>query len=103
MTLIPEGSAIDEAKLREILRSLEEDLRELEGSVQSPVGPVLDPSSLRTAAELLEGTRAMLERPGDRSREALLREVNLAYATSLAVIDIVKSHTATSKVPRPRR
>jgi hypothetical protein len=100
MTLIPEGSPITEEALREILRSLEEDLRELESSVRAPGARVLDPSSLRTAAELLEGTYAVLESPEEGGRAALLHRVNLAYATSLAVIDIVKSHTEISKVPR---
>lgn len=68
-----------------------------------PGGKVLHPGSLRTAQELLEATRSLLERPGPRSSGELAAEANLAYATLISVIDLVKSHTDLPKVPPPRK
>jgi hypothetical protein len=37
-----------------------------------------------------------------RSREELAAEANLAYAAMLAVVDLVKSHTDTPRLPAHR-
>jgi len=51
-----------------------------------------EPASLETASSLLVATLELLNRPGHRSRDELTREVSLANAALLAVIDLVKSH-----------
>ena len=88
--------------LEALVRSLRADLDETEELVTQPRGKVLDPASLRTAQELLEATRSVLDRAGPLSQAELAAEANLAYSTMLAVIDLVKSHTDVPRVPRAR-
>ena len=45
---------------------------------------------------------ARLDVPGATSPAALAADVNLAYATLVAVIDLVKSRTDVPRVPRIR-
>ena len=61
-----------------------------------------DPARLNPAAELLRSTLSIVEAPGSRIREQVLREVNLADATLLAVIDLVNAHTDVPRGPRKR-
>ena len=91
------------ATLAELRRSLGEELREL-AAAPTPAGTrVVDPASLATVQELLASVLALLDRsPPDRP-EDVAAEANLAYATLLAAIDLVKSHTDLPKVPPPRR
>jgi hypothetical protein len=100
MPLILDSSSISGEVLRELHRSLREDLEATRELVRDPNGTVLDPVSLETAGELLRSTLALLALPGPRDPEALAAEVNLAYATLLSVIDLVKSHTNVPRVPR---
>lgn len=100
MPLVLDPRSLSEKALRELLQSLRRDLEETAGFVEQPPGTVRDPASLTTAAELLRSTLATLDLPGRRSREALAAEINLAYATLAAVIDLVKSHTEVPLVPR---
>jgi hypothetical protein len=102
MALVSEPDRMPEPVLRELVRSLREDLQESAAMIAEPRGRVLDPASLRTAAELLEAARATLDRPGERTRAELAADANLAYATMVALIDLVKSHTDVPKVPPPR-
>jgi len=102
MPLILDASALSEETLRELVRSLREDLKEMEEPILRPSARVLDPASLRTAEELLSSARAILDRPGVRDRVLLVAEANLAYAVLLALIDLLKSHTDVPKVPPPR-
>jgi hypothetical protein len=102
MPLVQAPSALPREALEELLRSLREDLHETEELVRAPPGVVRDPASLEAAADLLRSTLAVLDLPGPRSAEALVSEINLAYATIVAVIDLVKSHTDVPKVPRAR-
>ena len=102
MPLVLDPDSIPEAVLRELHRSLSEDLAETLELVRHPRGPVRDPASLTTAEGLVESTRAVIERPGPRSRDELAAEANLAYSTILAAIDLVKSHTDVPAVPRSR-
>ncbi len=102
MPLVLHPTELSEPALGELLTSLVKDLDEMEELVHHPNRPVVDPASLRTAAELLEGVRKVLARPGPRTKEDLASEANLAYATMLAVVDLVKSHTKGPRVPPPR-
>jgi hypothetical protein len=102
MPLVLDPDRIPEPVLRELHRSLSDSLAETLELVEHPRGPVLDPASLSTAKELIASTQAVLVRPGERSRGELAAEANLAYATMVAAIDLVKSHTDVPTVPRSR-
>ena len=102
MPLVLDPERHSRASLEALVRSLRSDLEELRGPVGHPRGAVLDPASLETARGLLEAALATLARPGPRNRRRLADEANLAYATLLAVIDLVKSHTDVPRVPARR-
>lgn len=102
MTLILGPSSISATTLEEMHRSFREDLAGLRELVREPGGKIREPASLETANELLSSTLAVLELPGHRAPEAMVSEVNLAYATLVAVIDLVKSHSEVPLVPRRR-
>jgi hypothetical protein len=102
MPLVLDPDRLPEATLRELARSLRQDLEELQETVDSPRGRVLDPASLEVAGELLRSAKARLDLPGRQDRAGWAADANLAYATLLAVIDLVKSHTDVPKVPRSR-
>jgi len=61
-----------------------------------------DPARLNPAAELFRSTLSIVDAPGSRNREQVLREVNLANAILLAAIDLVKAHTDVPRGPRKR-
>ena len=69
----------------------------------APKAKVLDPQSLLTARELLDAALAVMRRPGERTAIEFAADADLGYATSLAVLDLVKSHTDAPKVPPPRK
>jgi hypothetical protein len=100
MPLVLDPNSLAPEVLVELRRSLRDDLAETRRMVEEPRGKVLDPASLATASELLTATLVRLELPPPESASALASDVNLAYATLLAVIDLVKSHTDVPKVPR---
>ncbi|MCI4373889.1 MAG: hypothetical protein L3K02_09675 [Thermoplasmata archaeon] len=102
MPLVQDPEALPESILRELHQSLATDLIETLELVRHPHGAVLDPASLTTAEELIQSARAVLDRAGPRSRAEWAAEANLAYATMLAAIDLVKSHTDVPTVPRSR-
>jgi hypothetical protein len=102
MALVNDPDSLSEPVLDELVRSLAGDLDETVEMVEKPRGRVLDPASLVTARELLESARAVLRRPGPRSKAERAAEANLAYATLIAVIDLVKTHTDVPRVPPPR-
>jgi hypothetical protein len=103
VTLVNDPERYSESLLDELVRSLRTDLDDVEEMVREPRGRVLDPASLVTAGELLQGAKAMLDRAGARTRAERAAEANLAYATMLAVIDLVKSHTDVPRVPASRK
>jgi hypothetical protein len=88
--------------LEELRRTLREDLAETLDAILYPPGAVRDPTSLETAQALVQAAMAVLDRPGARDPKALAEEANLAYATMLAAIDLLKSHTDVPRVPPPR-
>lgn len=102
MPLVLDPEAVPEPVLRELHRSLSDDLAETLELVRNPRGTVRDPASLATAEDLIASARALLGRPGPRGRTELAAEANLAYATMLAAIDLVKSHTDVPWVPKAR-
>jgi len=103
MPLVHDPTSLPPKILEELLRSLRDDLAETSELVQHPPGTVLDPTSLETASELIRSTLARLDRPGPGTPESLGADINLAYATLLAVIDLLKSHTDVPRVPRSRK
>jgi hypothetical protein len=102
MPLVNDPSSFSVPVLKELLRSLRDDLAATAELVDHPTGAVRDPASLVAATELLRATLAVLDLPGRRTSQTLAAEVNLAYATMVSVIDLVKSHTDVPRVPRAR-
>jgi hypothetical protein len=103
VALVSEPDRLPRSVLEELVRSMRAELEEVEEMVTHPRGNVLDPESLRTAQELLEATRRMMDRAGPRTPTELADEANLAYAAVLSILDLVKSHTDVPKVPLPRK
>ncbi len=103
MALVSDPERLPAAVLDDLVRSLRADLADTEEMITSPRGRVLDPASLLTAQELLTAAVQVLDRAGARTPSERAGEANLAYATLLAVIDLVKSHTDVPKVPPPRK
>jgi len=101
--LVLDAERLPRTVLDELHQGLRVSLAETLESIDHPRGAVVDPQSLRTARELVEAAVAVLERPGRRDARALGDEANLAYASMLAAIDLVKSHTDVPRVPRPSR
>jgi hypothetical protein len=102
MPLVLDPNSLTVATLQELRRSLRNDLEETRELIDRPAGRVVDPASLETARELLRSVLGRLDVPGPEDPAALAADVNLAYATLVAVIDLVKSHTDVPKVPRSR-
>ena len=102
MPLIPDGSAIRPETLHALLEELRTDLTGLLEDIAHPRAPVIDPASLRTAEELVRAALARIERSRDADPHGQAADVNLAYATMLAAIDLLKSHTDGPRVPRHR-
>jgi len=103
MPLVLDPTAHSAESVGLLRKSLRDDLADTVEFVRNPGGAVVDPASLETASDLLQSTLAVLDRAGPRSREETAAEANLAYATLLAVIDLVKSHTELPRVPRARK
>lgn len=103
MPLVLDPDRLPPGMLEDLCRELREGLSETLESILNPRGRVLDATSLDTAAELVRASMAILDRPGARSATGLGEEANLAYAATLAAIDLVKTHTDVPRVPAPRR
>ncbi len=102
MPLVLDPTRLSRETLEQLHKTLRADLDETMQSVLRPRGAVRDPTSLETARELLEATMAVLDRFGDRTADELASEANLAYASLLVAVDLVKSHTDVPRVPPPR-
>ncbi len=102
MPLILEPERLPPKVLDETVAGLETDLTDVLEMVRKPRGAVLDPASLVVAEQLVEAALASLARPGPRDARAQGERANLAYATLLATIDLVKSHTDVPRVPGKR-
>ncbi len=102
MPLILSPAAHSRAALAEISLQLTTDLLETREMVAHPRGAVRDPASLGTATELIDAAVERIRRGSGGSRDELAANANLAYATLLAAIDLVKSHTDVPRVPARR-
>ena len=101
--LILEPSQYDRPALQRLAEEMARGLDELRPMTVAPKAKVLDPQSLLTARELLDSALAVMRRAGERTNAELAADANLGYATSVAVLDLVKSHTDAPKVPPPRK
>jgi hypothetical protein len=100
MPLNPDPSTLDEGALQALDEALHGKLvatRTLLGTLASALH---DPSELETASDLLRAMLALLDRPGPRTREELVREVDLSNAALLAAIDLVKTYADQPRVHR---
>jgi len=102
MPLILDPGAISVTMLEELRRALRDDLEETRQLVERPGGPVLDSAGLEAADDLLRSALARMDLPSSHDPATLAADVNFAYATMVAVIDLVKSHTDVPRVPKPR-
>jgi hypothetical protein len=106
MPLVLDPSGWDRERLLALIRMQLEGLEETLGRVQD-LGPRWsDPTSLRTAIDLLEDAQALAQGALDRSNaepRELALVANVEYDAMLAGIDLLKSHTDLAKVPRPSR
>jgi len=75
-------------------------LVELREGLPSPSPHVLDPASIVTARELIDAALAAMRDPLAVANSQRAANANLGYATMVAVIDLVKSHTDRPRVPR---
>jgi hypothetical protein len=101
--LILDASGYRRSALVQLAKEMEDGLVELRPMADTPKARVLDPTSLLTARELVDATLAVLRRPGERTDAELAADANLGYVATLAVLDLVKSHTDVPRVPRPRK
>ncbi len=102
MPLVLDPAAYDPDRLREVVRELREELVGTRELLEAPPGTVRDAAGLATAKELIAATLASVDRVDPNDPGALAGAANLAYATLLAAIDLMKSHTDMPKVPRRR-
>jgi hypothetical protein len=102
MTNDPDPSSLDGPALQALDETLHAKLVATRTLVGHLAVALRDPSALEPASELLRATLALLDRPGRRDRDELLREVELTNAILVAVVDLVKSHADTPKAHRPR-
>ncbi len=106
MPLLLDPATRSDEELHEMLKAGREEFREfVVGLTNEPPGPVKEPLSLLTAADLLRDVVALSElvdRPG-ADRRLLAAMVNVQYDALLAAIDLMKSHVDIPTVPRARR
>ncbi len=103
MPLILDADAVPKGALRETVQILRQGLEETLELVEHPRGRVLDPAGLEAAGTLVRAALASIDRPGPREPRALGLDANLAYASLVAAIDLVKSHTDVPRVPVRRK
>ncbi len=99
MPLILDANAVPKGALRETVQILRKELEETLEMAQHPRGTVLDPAGIEAAETLVRAALASIDRPGPREPRALGLDANLAYASLVAAIDLVKSHTDVPRVP----
>ncbi len=100
MPLIRDPAAHSVPELAALAAGFTATLVQLRDGLPAPSPHVIDPMSIETARELLDAALARMRDPTGRSPGPLAENVNLGYATMLAVIDLVKSHTDRPRVPR---
>jgi len=89
-------------QLRELLADQREGLESMLPRLSPPPLGYPDPQSLRTAADLVEGALAAVDRLGGpgATRADLATAVNVAYSAMLAAIDLLKIHSGGPLVPQ---
>ena len=99
MPIVGEPEKLAIPVLRALVARLSEDLHETLDLVERPAAAVRDPASLETAADLIRATLAIIGREDPQDAVKLGADANLAYASLLAAIDLLKSHTELPRVP----
>ncbi|HKV90670.1 MAG TPA: hypothetical protein VJQ43_05690 [Thermoplasmata archaeon] len=105
MPLLLDGANYPLERLRSLLAEQREGLEELQAMAESLAADSrLTPGFRRTVGDLLQGAlETMRDLGGPGAEPARLADaVNLGYATGLAAIDLMKSHSDLPKVPRAR-
>ena len=102
MPLILQPEEYSERVLADLVREFAESLGEMRGLIDAPPGKVVEPAGLAAARDLLEAALVRMDPVAEGDRARLAAQVNLGYASMIAVIDLVKSHTDVPRVPRPR-
>ncbi|MCI4319664.1 MAG: hypothetical protein L3J87_01710 [Thermoplasmata archaeon] len=104
MPLIEEPDLWTTERLRPLLANFHEELVELAEMLREPPRrPPLDPLGLLTAQGLAAAAAdlALLAQAEGLPPRIQVAAVNVAYEATVASIDLMKSHTAGPKVPRP--
>jgi hypothetical protein len=99
MPLILDPKGHSAGTLSELLNEFTQTLAELRAGLPDPSPHVRDPASIETARELIDAALGRMKDAHAGSREEVAAAVNLGYATMVAVIDLVKSHTDRPRVP----
>jgi len=99
MPLILDAESHPRSVLTQLASEFSQTLVELRDGLPTPSPHVLDPASIETARELIEAALGRMRGSPRASRGELAASVNLGYATMIAVIDLVKSHTDRPRVP----
>jgi len=92
MSSISDLTTLPDDALQEEHRTLRSNVVAMELLLRDLSTAVSDPAKLESASELLGATRAYFDWTGPRDREEIKREVGLANAALLAVVDLVKAH-----------
>jgi hypothetical protein len=100
--ILDPGTAVPESVLEQMRLDLREEIAELLGRLPSVVPRTGESFSLRTAIDLGGDLVSMIDLtgPSEARRELRIRVLNTAYDGQLAMIDLLKSHSALPKVPR---
>ena len=101
MPLVLDPDRYRDALLAELAGEFSEALVDMRTGLTHLTGRVLDPASIETARELMDAALARMGEGGHRTRTELAADANLGYATMVAVVDLVKSHTDVPRVPAP--
>ncbi len=102
MSLILNPHQYPTASLVTLRATMVEGLREVAEDLDSPRGKVVDPAGLERARDLIRAARGALSGEAPPDAERLAAEINLAYAATLAAVDLMKCHTDLPRVPRRR-
>ncbi len=102
MSLILDPSRYPTASLVTLRVTMVEGLREVAEDLDAPRGKVVDAAGLERARDLIRAAQDALSGEVPPDPERLAAEINLAYAATLAAVDLMKCHTDLPRVPRPR-
>jgi hypothetical protein len=102
VALLSEEEPYTDDQLGAFLRNHRHGIEGLAGIVAAPPATVREPLSLLTASGLAEELLRLIELAEAPAAPRALRVavINASYDGLLAIVDLVKSHTELSKVPR---